>query len=166
MVRWIEGKGVVLNSQNALDAFHEFADRHGAVIEQLSAVDAVDLMTTFYREVRAADCDLDADGDMLLFQWGVYDWGEGESFEYDITRQLVPEPTGDEEDYGGFIGQLSLTLKFPPSASLREIKSGDRWCYRPAELGEFTSFVRESEAARAVSGLVPTAVLLMYENAE
>ncbi len=155
-----------MNSQNALEAFHEFADHRGAAIQQLLAIDAVDLMATFYREVRAADCDLDADGDMLLFQWGVYDWGEGESFEYDITRQLVPEPIGEDEDYGDFIGQLSLTLKFPPSASLREIKAGNRWCYRPAELDEFLSFVRESEATRAVSGLVPTEVSLMYGNAE
>ena len=46
-----------------------------ARIERLAAAEALELMAAFYRDVRAEDCDLDADGDMLLFQWGVYDWG-------------------------------------------------------------------------------------------
>ncbi len=167
MVPWPEGQGEALNSQNVLDSLREFAARRGVAIEQLSAAEAIDLMASFYREVRADDCDLDADGDMLLFQWGLYDWGKGgESFTYDITRQLIPAQVGDSENQHGFIGQLSLTLGFSPSASLRAIGAGNRWCFRPAELDEFLSFVRGSEATRAVSGLAPATSSLTYENVE
>ena len=63
------------------------------------------MMLAFYGSVRFDDVDLAADGDMLLYQWGAYDWGEGESFEFDITRQLILG-TGEDED----IFQLSLTF--------------------------------------------------------
>ncbi len=150
-----------MDSQNALDSFRDFAARRGVGTERLSAAEALDLMVGFYREVRADDCDSDADGDMLLFQWGIYEWGGGESFTYGITRQLSPQEDGED-----FIGQLSLTLGFPPSESLREIGTGNRWCYHPAELDEFLSFVEGSGVTRAVSGLGPATTSLAYENVE
>jgi hypothetical protein len=33
-------------------------------------------MLAFYASDRAADC-AGVDGDMLLFQWGIFDWGSG-----------------------------------------------------------------------------------------
>lgn len=155
-----------MNALDAMDRFHEFAARRGMALEQVSASEAIDLMAAFYREVRADDCDLDADGDMLLFQWGVRNWGDGESFEYDITRQLIPEPAGDDEEPHAYIGQLSLTVKFPPFAALRAITSGNRWCYHPVELDDFLAFVWGCEATAAVKGLVPTATSVWYGNVE
>jgi hypothetical protein len=34
-------------------------------------------MIEFYVDVRADDVRLDDDGDMFLFQWGTWDWGDG-----------------------------------------------------------------------------------------
>ena len=93
-----------MKASEALSHFQNFVRRRGATIDNLGHDEAVQLMLDFYREVRADDCDLDAGGDMLLFQWGTYDWGSGEAFEYDITRQLIREPYYDE------ILQLSLTF--------------------------------------------------------
>src|SRR5678815_803153 len=76
--------------------------------------EGLDAMFSFYRDVRADGCRLESDGDMLLFQWGTYDWGKGQHFELDITRQLVPGP-GEDED----IWQLQLTFRFAPEATLR-----------------------------------------------
>ena len=166
-----------MHSQDALARFQEFAAGRGVMIEQLATAEAIDLMTAFYREVRADDCELEADGDMLLFQWGVYNqWAgegdvfdikrQGELFEYDITRQLIPVPEGPDEESDSFIGQLSLTLKFLPTAALRSIQAGNQWCPLPAELEDFLAFVRGCEATAAVSGLNPVAVSLTFENAE
>lgn len=124
-----------------MDGFHEFAAHCGARIDQLSAADAIELMGAFYREVRADDCNLDADGDMLLFQWGLSDWGDGASFAYDITRQLIPQAASDDAELSSFIGQLSLTLKFPSSAELEEIMAGNEWCCRPSELVNFLAVI-------------------------
>jgi hypothetical protein len=51
------------------------ANRH---LDTLEPAEGVELMLAFYRDERAAGCPIDADGDMLLFQWGTYDWGEGD----------------------------------------------------------------------------------------
>jgi hypothetical protein len=33
---------------------------------------------------------------MLLFQWGTYDWGTGEHFGFNLTRQLIGEGRVDD----------------------------------------------------------------------
>jgi hypothetical protein len=57
----------------------------GTTLATAGALAAVGAMCDFYATVRAADTDLDANGDMLLFQWGTYDWSSGPSFAYNIT---------------------------------------------------------------------------------
>ena len=124
----------------------------GLTIGGLSVPGAVTQVLSFYREVRVADCALDADGDMLLFQWGVYDWGGGPSFQFDLTRQFI---SGVDDDA---IRQLSLVLQFAPSEQLRALTPGNRWCHSPAQLPEFETFVRRSEAYLAVVEAMPDRV--------
>ena len=112
------------------------ANRH---LNTLDPAEGVELMLTFYRDERAAECRIDADGDMLLFQWGTYDWGEGESFDFDITRQFILGD-GDDED----IFQLSLTFKFKPTIALRQLADGNRWCHSPEEIEAFRVFIKSS----------------------
>ena len=91
----------------------------------------------FYANVRADRCDPDADQDMLLFQWGTHNWGEGEHFEIDLVRQvMLPEEEDDEA-----IWQLHLTYRYPASAQLALLGSGDRWCPSPNEAADFARFV-------------------------
>ena len=102
-------------------------------------------MAGFYKDVRADDVDLESDGDMLLFQWGTYDWGSGPMFEVDVTRQLI-RGTGEDDD----IWQLHLTYRFAPSEALRAIGKGDRWCPRPGEIVLFREFIVAHPAIAAV----------------
>lgn len=50
--------------------FERFVSDAGCscTIETLDVAEAIRLMLAHYRQVRAADCPLDEDGDMLLFQ--------------------------------------------------------------------------------------------------
>jgi hypothetical protein len=93
-------------------------------------------MMRFYRDIRADDVRLEADGDMLLFQWGTYDWGRGPHFEVDLTRQLIRDK-GEDDD----IWQLHLTYRFRPSDVLRALGEGNRWCSLPTDLPAFEDFV-------------------------
>ncbi len=79
-----------MNPHSAKRALLARIERAGRPLRELTPADGIDLMTSFYLEERAEGCGIDNDGDMLLYQWGTYDWGEGESFEFDITRQLIP----------------------------------------------------------------------------
>lgn len=117
-------------------------------------------MVAFFRDVRVEDCDLESDGDMLLFQWGVYDWGDGMHFEFDVTRQLIPRGGGDVD-----IWQLHLTVRFPPHDDLREFGAGDRWCHGIEQLQAFSDFVTSSDAFLAVADRTDGAAALDYEIA-
>jgi hypothetical protein len=96
------------------------------------------VMLDFYAEERAEGCcSVDEDGDMLLYQWGTYDWGHGEHFELNLTRQFILP--GEHEPY-----QLSMTLMFEPTDESRQLDAGNRWCPSPDHLAEFRSFICQS----------------------
>lgn len=114
-------------------------------LSSLSPADGNALMVAFYQDERADGCEIDEEGDMLLYQWGCYDWGQGESFEFNITRQFMDAAGEDEE-----IRQLSLTFKFKPRDSLRKLGDGNRWCNSPDQISEFRSFIEASAAYKAV----------------
>ena len=122
-----------MRSVDALGELQRLIESRGATLETLSVHDGLATMMEHYRTARADDCSLDEDGDMLLFQWGTYDWGRGPFFEIDLTRQFA---TGDGDDEN--IWQLSLTFMFWPT---RTLAAGHRWCARPGELDEFARFL-------------------------
>ena len=134
----------------------------GTDLQQLSVKDGFSMMLDFYRHQRAADCLIEADGDMLLFEWGAYDWGSGEVFSMKLTRQLIDESDGEDEH----IWQLSLAFRFPPTARLRNLGSGNQWCPCPdAQVVQaFVDFVHQSDAFQYTSLLQPAEVELTYQN--
>jgi hypothetical protein len=62
--------------------------------------------------------------DLLLAQYGTYDWGDGEHFELDITRQL-----SFDDDHGEYshMTQLSCTFHFRPDDELRALGANSLW---------------------------------------
>lgn len=142
----------------------DFEQRIKQVATDLSALTlmkGIQLALDFYKDVRADGCALDADGDMLLFQWGTYDQSQGRTFQFDITRQFIVSK-GDED---AAISQLSFRFYFAPSASSDAIKGGNRWCSTPDELKEFEAFIVGSVAYRAVEASLPSQVTLRYSTA-
>lgn len=129
-------------------------------LSSLSPGEGIALMLSFYQDERADGCEIGEDGDMLLYQWGCYDWGQGEMFEFNITRQFM-DAAGEDED----IRQLSLTFKFKPSESLRKLTDGNRWCRSPDEIREFRSFIESSAAYKAVAKVKAADVTLELQVA-
>jgi hypothetical protein len=142
----------------ATELERHFAQR-GEVESALTPAAAVASMIAFYRDVRAEECDLEADGDMLLFQWGTYDWGHGPRFEFDITRQFIVGG-GDDDD----IRQLHVTFRFKLDDSLRSIAAGDRWCRTPEELADFSSFIEGHPAYHALGSRTDGDKNILYEG--
>ncbi|MGA7990942.1 MAG: hypothetical protein WCC53_05870 [Thermoanaerobaculia bacterium] len=129
-------------------------------VGSLSPADGLGLVTAFYRDVRAEDVARLPDKDMLLYQWGTYDWGEGAHFELDLTRQLI---LGSGED--DHIWQLHLTFYFPPEPALQQLGKGDRWCESVEAVPEFVAFVRSTPAFQAVAARTDGGPVLEYERA-
>ena len=132
-------------------------------LDHLTVEQGFRTMFEFYRHERAEDCSPDADGDMLLYQWGTYDWGEGEAFEIDLTRQFLTDDPEDENMW-----QLSLRFRFLPTDPLRALGDGNKWCPepRPGAVDYLKKFVRDSAAFRAVNQAQPMKVDLTFTQVD
>jgi hypothetical protein len=138
------------------ERFRRRLDDSNRDLATLDVVEGIDVMLSFYEEERAEGCEVGNDCDMLLYQWGIYDWAD-DAFELDITRQLIG-PGGEDDD----IFQLSLTFTFAPTNESRAVEKGNRWCSRPNEVESFRDFIHKSAAFQAVLGQVPQGVTLLY----
>ncbi len=149
-----------MKSKSAQREFERYLRRAGHSGLPSTPSAGIEAMSAFYSEVRAQDVDLESNGDMLLFQWGAYDWGRGELFEVDITRQFI-RGRGDDQD----IWQLHLTYRFEPLEGLRLIGKGNRWCAKPADVPAFASFIRAHAAIASVGARDEGRVTLEFECA-
>lgn len=147
-----------MKPEKAQQELQKRIQKSGTPMSGLTPAQGIRLMLDFYRDVRAKDCELDDDGDMLLFQWGTYDFGKGRSFRFDITRQFIVE---DEDDSP--MSQLSFVFHFAPSAQLGALK-GNRWCGTLDELDDFETFITGADAYRAVAAARPEKVTLDYRR--
>jgi hypothetical protein len=113
------------------------------------------VMLDFYESQRCDGCAIDQDGDMLLYQWGTFDWGNGEHFELDITRQFILE--GEDEPY-----QLHMTLRLDPTDDCRQVGNGNRWCVSPSALREFRDFIQQSAPHRLLGARACPEIAVTY----
>src|SRR5215469_13437019 len=96
--------------EKAKGEFEGRIKRSGASVGNLVPEQGIRLMLDYFKDVRVDNCEVD-DGDMLLFQWGNYNWGDGPSFHCNITRQFTRRQGEDEED-DATISQLSFTFHY------------------------------------------------------
>ena len=78
------------------------------------------------------------DADMLLFQYGTYNWGGdlGEHFSFDITRQIIDE---NEEMY-----QLIFALIYP-SSDFKKVNSFNSWNTNLPTLEEWRNLIKTTK---------------------
>lgn len=149
-------------SAEAPASFRALLDRHQTEPGSLTASTAVLAMTSWYLLQRVEDVALDDDGDMLLFQWGTYDWGTRAGFEYNVTRQFAAEEPGELDPE---IWQLSVTLRFPPSLG-EGLDRGHRWCHQPEDLADFQRFVMAAPPTRALATESAQEIAVEFEPAD
>jgi len=137
----------------------ELQKRLGQPLATVTSRHALEAMFAFYAEQRAEDVEPD-DGDMLLFEWGVYSFTAPETIQIGVTRQFIVADEEDEEE----IFQLHLTMHFPATDELRQLNDGNKWCHSPDELPEFKRFVESSPFFRTVADLKPLRVELYFEQ--
>jgi hypothetical protein len=137
-------------------SFERFLEDRGRTIDTLSGRDALPAFIDWYQVERADDAlGPNEDGDMMLFEWGTYDWGHGPTFQYGVTRQFIG---GDGEDED--LWQLRLVLHFADSDQTQLLGSGNQWCHSTAEVSSFADFVAQAPATHYVLGQAPLRVEL------
>jgi len=105
----------------------------------LSAHLLIDLSVKLFNEIEVKDIG----DDMLLFQYGTYDWGNehGEHFSFDITRQFI-DPA-QHEPY-----QLSLTLVYEPQW-FKSIAPYDCWSMDYVDINSFAANIKTTSGFKA-----------------
>ena len=118
-----------MKSHEALECLEALLQDAGVDPGQPSADDVETtwrVMRQFAAE-RVEDCEPpEQDGDGLLAQYGVHDWGAGEHFELDMTRQFSFVDDDGEYDH---MAQLSCTFLFPATPELAAIDSENEWSF-------------------------------------
>lgn len=136
----------------------------------------VEVMTTFYEQVRAIEPDLNQDGDMLLFQWGIQTWKEPNAFYFNITRQFIFQDTEllyekyDPEDLkidnpDPLIRQLYVSLLYDP-APFQDLTSGNRWCRLPTHVDAFRVWIETSPAFHLATQYQPHHCEILFFDPE
>jgi hypothetical protein len=146
-----------LGPSSSKDALRKYYARHDWNENALDASSITTIALGFYKDVPFRGL-ASHQGDRLLFQWGTYNWGQGQSFEFDVTRQFeLAAAAGDAA-----ISQLRLTAHYQPSAAISALKEGNRWCDSRNELWSFEQFIRSSAAFAAVRGVAPVKVVIEW----
>jgi hypothetical protein len=137
----------MFDTRDTRQEFEHFLRGRGLHERDLSLADGCEAFFDFYRDLRPQGpvFEQQEDADMLLFQWGTYDWGTGEHFSFNLTRQLIVSEDAEDED----IWQLSFTFEFEPDSGLRALGSGNQWCHSLSQLPEFREWVYRSAAFTA-----------------
>lgn len=157
-------------------------------LQEIPITDAFDAMINFYGKVRVEDCDLDEDGDMLLFQCGVHSFDDSpETVQINITRQFIQseseldeddeeeeeeesddeeDDADDEEEEDSSMSQLQLTYHFDPAEvdpEVFETEESSRWHGEPKKTTSFRDFITTHPAFVAVQTLKPMRVEVVYD---
>ncbi len=151
-----------MTPKNSKEELEKRIKQSGTPMAGLTLAQGIRLMISFYRAVRAEGCALNMCGDLLLFLWGTDDWGQGQTFTCEIMRHFIVTKKG-EGDFGA-MSQLSLTFHFTPSAPLKKLREGKRWCSKPKDLAAFEAHIACTEACQATAGLRPNKVTLVYDE--
>ena len=137
-------------------AFRSFLGSRYGDLAQLQVRPAIEAWIEFYKAQRVDD--VDEGMDWLWFQFGTYDWGEGPSFELDLTRQFILHGETDDDA----IWQMHLVLHFPPDPTLG---SGMETCEEPSDADEFMRQLLASAPTTQILDRAPDRVELYLENA-
>ena len=137
---------------------HSVAPDCGCAFLKLTVRAGVSEMLAFYESVFPTDC-VSESGDMWIFQWGTYIWGERTQVEINITRQFMESATQD----GDAISQLRLTFEYLPNKETAMLGDGNRWCESRLATPEFREFIYSSQVCPANADLVPPGVSLHHE---
>jgi hypothetical protein len=132
--------------------------RYEPAAETLSVEALFGRFVDFYREQPFGGLDPADDADMLLFQFGCYDWGDGERFEVSLTRQFAHR--GSE----GELSQLHADFYFEPEPDLRALGADDKWCQSPAQASALLADILAGPAVAAVRALQPVRREISWER--
>lgn len=139
--------------------FAHFASVLGVDPERDPHAVVFDAMLRYYADVRVNGCDPGDDEDMLLLDWGSYDWGEGRAYEVDLSRQVELPGRRDEA-----VVQLHIVYRFPNTGEIAKVPVGNDWWGSPGSVGEFAEVLKTNAALALAAEAEPLSVEVYLES--
>jgi len=136
-----------------------FAAVNGVDPEKAPHTAVFDTMLRYYAEVRVNGCDPGDDEDMLLLDWGSYDWGQGRAYEVDFSRQVVLPGRSDEA-----VVQLHIVYRFPNTGDLAKVPMGNDWWGSPGSVDDFAEGLKANVALALAADAGPLSVDIYLES--
>ena len=128
-----------------------------APYEALTPDQLIDLSVHLFHEIKLEGplADDEPDSDMLLFEYGAYDFGQGKRFLFGIARQwCVPE---NDEPY-----QLHIELRYDPAA-FKGCGAKTLWSDWDPALNAWRGEIRATKGYALAQKLGPQAFELWFE---
>jgi hypothetical protein len=148
-----------VDPEDLLAGFQHFASATGVEPNSDPHSAVFDTMLRYYAEVRVNGCDPADDEDMLLLDWGSYDWGAGRAYEIDLSRQVLVPGRTDEA-----VLQLHVVYRFPNTGDLAKIPVGNDWWGTPGTVDEFAGVLQDNVAVAAAADAAPLSVEIYLES--
>ena len=128
--------------------------------EKLTAEKLTEISVTLFQALKVKNIPVqhDPDCDMLLFQYGVHDFGGqfGRHFSFDITRQFITED--DDEPY-----QLQFTLIYEPN-EFQGCAAYDCWSNEFPRLEDWVEHIRTTPGFLMAKEAVVKTYTLIFEQ--
>ena len=141
---------------------NEYRNKVESILEnrELNALLLIELSASLFQELKIENISGNEsdDSDMLLYQYGVYDWGDefGEHFSFDITRQFFkPE---EDEPY-----QLNFTLIYE-SEQFKALKDYNCWSMSFSDLENFIEHIKTTEGYRLADTSTPNGYIIGFSQ--
>ena len=136
-----------MNSGHVIDSFGRYLRGKGVTMNSLSLSSFPGLFVGYYLDVQFDNLDLENDGDLLLYQYGTYDWGSDMFFTIDFVRQFCVMPDGELDPD---IFQQHITFYFDPHA-FENIQSFNVWSSKCSDVTEFELIIVTSTGFSAAA---------------
>ena len=135
-------------------------DAAGKSEADLTIADLLQVTLQSY-EALCSDCSRDDAGDVLLFNCGVLDWGQGEGLQVDFVRQFsVNDFNGDFSH----LEELHATLQYPAELAVGKDVAFSLCSADCASLEDFRQQVTESAVYRLTENVRPEGFKIYQER--
>jgi len=135
-----------------------FFARSNVIPGAFTVREMVEVVIDFYRSQRASGLERGPETDMLLFQWGTYDRGDGSIFSVGIVRQFTSRQLFDDP----VLSQLHVTATFEP-CEFFDLSSSHFWCHSVDESAEFRERILATSAYLRTADLRPRKSEIRWE---
>lgn len=148
-----------MDERHVTESIESYLKGKGFGADSLSLDSFPALFVGYYRDVHFDKLNRENDDDMLLYQYGTYDWGLGPFFEIDFVRQLCEMPPGELDPD---IYQQHITFYFEP-VKFQDISSFNLWSNDSPNLEQFERTILASAGFVAALGIYPLRTSVSFE---